>query len=128
MKDLQGIQAETAARFGVDPLPPDSELKVGIAGNVRAGVQPLNALRHSPEGDTSGWYIWAGEELSNDRDFFVALCWSYLDELTPYDLYQSDGRRVRALLCVLEPDGDQEAAGLTAEWLVDMLEGEPRAD
>ena len=30
---------------------------------------PLNALRHSPEGNTCGWYIWGGEELSEAPDF-----------------------------------------------------------
>lgn len=72
---------------------------------------------------------WSGDELAGDPLLQAKLmCWSYVNALTPPDLSQSDGRRVRALLCVLEPDGDQEAASLTAEWFVDMLEGEPRAD
>lgn len=48
--------------------------KVGIARNVREGLLPLNGLRHPPEGDTNGWYIWAGEGgPSSDPDFFVPL-------------------------------------------------------
>ena len=39
-------------------------LKVGIALNVKDGNFPINGLRHPPEGDTSGWYIWAGEGFS----------------------------------------------------------------
>ncbi len=30
---------------------------------------PLHGLRHPPEGDTTGWYVWTGE-LQQDADFF----------------------------------------------------------
>lgn len=49
------------------------DLKVGISLNVKLGLQPINGLRHQPSGDTSGWYIWAGEELSDAPDFFKPL-------------------------------------------------------
>jgi hypothetical protein len=58
-------------------------LKVGIARNVRDGILPLNGLRHPPEGDTTGWYIWAGEELSADPDFFVPLHVDHLANWCP---------------------------------------------
>lgn len=45
-------------------------MKVGLARNVLEGAYPTNGLRHLPRGDTTGWYIWAGEELSEDADFF----------------------------------------------------------
>src|SRR5260221_2334301 len=62
-------QAAVCARFGVEPSGVTPEQKVGIARNVLEGLMPVNGLRHKPEGDTSGWYIWAGQELSNDPDF-----------------------------------------------------------
>jgi hypothetical protein len=34
---------------------------------------PVNGLRHTPTGDTNGWYIWAGDELSDSPDFFLPL-------------------------------------------------------
>src|SRR4051812_28508358 len=46
---------------------------IGIAMNVRMGLMPLNGLRHPPTGGSSGWYIWAGEQLSTDSDFFKPL-------------------------------------------------------
>ena len=58
-------------------------LKVGISLNVREGIHPLNGLRHPPEGDTCGWYIWAGEALSDDPDFFVPLHVAHLEEWCP---------------------------------------------
>jgi len=48
-------------------------LKVGISMNVKTGIWPVNGLRHIPEGDTTGWYIWGGEEFSEDPNFFVPL-------------------------------------------------------
>lgn len=58
-------------------------LKVGISLNVKEGVLPINGLRHPPEGETSGWYIWAGEEFSEDPDFFVPLHIEHLKEWCP---------------------------------------------
>ena len=83
MTSIESIQHETADRFGAVFLPPDGSLKVGIAKNVLQGLVPLNALRHPPEGDTSGWYIWAGEELSEDAGFFVPLHVAHLHEWCP---------------------------------------------
>ena len=58
-------------------------LKVGISLNTKSGLQPLNGLRVAPIGDTSGWYIWAGEELSEDPDFFVSVHAIHLAEYCP---------------------------------------------
>jgi hypothetical protein len=71
--DLAKKQAEVCKQFAVEPFPTGSNLKVGIARNVREGLQPVNGLRIQPEGDTTGWYIWAGEHWSDDPDFFVPL-------------------------------------------------------
>ena len=73
MMRISGIQAEICRRSGAKPFPTPDDLKVGIALNVRDGIQPLNGLRCHPEGDTSGWYLWAGEEWSNDPNFFAPL-------------------------------------------------------
>ena len=56
---------------------------MGIARNVRTGAIPLNGLRHPPQGDTTGWYIWAGEELSTAPDFFEPLHVLHLAEWCP---------------------------------------------
>jgi hypothetical protein len=58
-------------------------LKVGISLNLKDGIFPINGLRHAPKGDTTGWYIWAGEELSDSPDFFVPLHVEHLNELHP---------------------------------------------
>ncbi|MBW9210507.1 DUF2185 domain-containing protein [Mumia sp. zg.B21] len=84
MTDIDYAQLATAERFGAaSVLPPDPIDKVGIARNVKDGLQPLNALRRLPEGDTCGWYIWAGVELSEDPDFFVPLHVAHVAEWCP---------------------------------------------
>ncbi len=46
--------------------PPDS--KLGFALKT-IGFLPINGLRHPPEGETNGWYIWCGEVLLSNPDF-----------------------------------------------------------
>ncbi len=58
-------------------------LKVGVSKNIKDGVWPINGLRHPLKGDTTGWYIWAGEEFSTDPDFFIPLHVEHLREWCP---------------------------------------------
>jgi hypothetical protein len=70
-------------RFGAVFVPTEQNLKVGISENVRQGVMPINGLRHLPEGDTTGWYIWAGNELPDESTFFQPLHVEHLSEWAP---------------------------------------------
>ncbi|MFI5707789.1 hypothetical protein [Kribbella sp. NPDC051620] len=80
-------QLDVCRRFDVAPVVAPIHLKVGISENVRSkSVLPLNGLRHPLEGEGSGWYIWAGEEFSNDADFFVPLHVSHLADWCPVAL------------------------------------------
>lgn len=76
-------QQEVCRKYGVQWVGAPDHLKVGISRNVRAGSMPLNGLRHPPQGDTSGWYIWAGEELSTAPDLFEPLHVLHLAEWCP---------------------------------------------
>lgn len=81
------VQQGLCARIGSPFVPAPPFLKVGIAlGTI--GLRPLNGVRHLPAGDTAGWYIWAGEVLSEDDDFFqsvhVAHLADYVPEVIPY--------------------------------------------
>lgn len=80
--DVSAEQEQICRRFGPVPFAADPQLKVGISANVREGVLPLNGLRHLPAGDTTGWYIWAGD-MSDDPEFFKALHVSHLAEWCP---------------------------------------------
>lgn len=70
---IEDIQKELCGRYGATYSPSPPNLKVGIAKNVKDNMWPLNGLRHPPEGDTTGWYFWAGEEFSEAEDFFLPL-------------------------------------------------------
>lgn len=81
--ELAATQRETCAHFGAEYCAAPPGMKLGIAENVRQGVLPINGLRHPPVGDTSGWYVWAGQELSADATFFKPLHIDHIQEWCP---------------------------------------------
>jgi hypothetical protein len=76
-------EQEVCRKYGARWFEAPLHRKVGIAPNVRSGLLPINGLRHPPEGDTTGGYIWAGEELKTDPDFFVPLDVEHLGDWCP---------------------------------------------
>lgn len=86
MTSATNDQQEICQRFRVTPIAAPQDMKVGVSRNVRDGMHPINGLRHSPAGDTTGWYIWAGEELSDDPDFFVPVHVSHISDWCPHVL------------------------------------------
>lgn len=83
MTKVEELQKKLCKKYNAEFLSSPSNLKIGIATNVREGIVPINGFRHSPEGDTTGWYIYAGEELSDDPDFFKPLHVEHLDKWCP---------------------------------------------
>ncbi|EIY6411492.1 hypothetical protein MNF40_004523 [Vibrio parahaemolyticus] len=51
---------------------PKAGSKLGIALST-VNQTPINGMRVEPENGTNGWYIWCGEELSTNADFFESL-------------------------------------------------------
>ncbi len=82
-RSKQDQQQAICERFGVPNFGCNPHQKVGISLNVKEGLRPLNGLRIPPEGDTTGWYIWAGEVFSQAPDFFVPLHALHLEEWAP---------------------------------------------
>jgi hypothetical protein len=76
-------QRRLCAKYGVDHVASPMALKVGLAENVRTGLHPINGLRHPPGDDSTGWYIWAGEALSADDDFFRPVHVAHLTTICP---------------------------------------------
>ena len=71
---IEAQQKAMCAGQGVAWVPAHEHLKVGVARNVKSGLVPINGLRIRPEGDTTGWYIWAGEgDPQAEPDFFEPL-------------------------------------------------------
>ena len=71
------------ARFGLVPVPPEPQAKLGISTSALSGDRPIHGLRHPPEGDTCGWYVWAGE-YSDEADFFAPMHVEHLVEALPF--------------------------------------------
>ena len=82
-QEIKAAQEATCRKYRVTCRDSPADLKVGVSRSVRDGVLPLNGLRHPPQGDTTGWYIWAGGEPSAEADFFVPLHVAHLQEWCP---------------------------------------------
>ncbi len=87
MNNLSGQQREICKKYSADFVEADGNLVVGVAENLTSEY-PLNGLRHPIEGNTSGWYLWGGEELSEDPNFFKPMhikhLIKYRPEVMPY--------------------------------------------
>jgi hypothetical protein len=46
-----------------------AESKLGFALKTKGKI-PINGLRHPVRDQTSGWYVWCGDEFSEAPDFF----------------------------------------------------------
>lgn len=78
------MQRLLCQKHGVPWFRSAPELKVGVSRNLKSTVVPVNGLRHAPAGDTTGWYLWAGEgDPPTDPDFFVPLHVEHLASWRP---------------------------------------------
>ena len=83
---ISNEQIVICRKYGAEYQPIDADLKLGVADNFFSEVRPLNGLRHPPEQNTCGWYLWAGEEMSEEDDFFKPMHVYHLNERCPYIL------------------------------------------
>lgn len=82
-QDYQTIQRVICNKYNVEYFPSPLDKKIGISLNMKDDILPIHGLRHPPEGDTSGWYIWCGEDLTKDEDFFKPLHVKHLENWCP---------------------------------------------
>lgn len=80
---LQDEQQRVCEQAGLPFLAAPQDSKVGIARNVREGLFPIHGMRHRPRGDATGWYLWAGDVLSEEPDFFQPLHVAHLASWRP---------------------------------------------
>ena len=77
-------QKRVCELYGAEFVASPRHIKVGISRDLARGKYPINGLRHRPEGDTSGWYIYVGEEdVPQDPNFFVPLHVEHLGQRCP---------------------------------------------
>ena len=75
-------QIEICQKYNVQALVPELNEKLGIALST-LDKQPINGVRHKIENGTCGWYIWCGDELSEDKDFFKPLHVNHINNYLP---------------------------------------------
>jgi DNA-binding transcriptional regulator YiaG len=75
-------QRKVCDEYGVAYVAVDLGSKVGFALETQDRL-PVNGLRHPPTDGTTGWYIWCGEDLSVDADFFYPLHTRHLLDRCP---------------------------------------------
>ncbi|MBV9514094.1 MAG: hypothetical protein JO280_08670 [Mycobacteriaceae bacterium] len=68
---------------GFEPPAPGS--KVGIALQTLGRV-PVHGVRLPPTETTCGWYIYAGDEWSDDPNFYLPLCVEHMAEYCKFAL------------------------------------------
>jgi hypothetical protein len=78
-EDQRAFCREHLANYVASP----GSSKLGFALSTK-GQLPLNGLRHPPQADTNGWYLWCGEEFSNAPDFFQPLHTQHVYEEFPH--------------------------------------------
>jgi len=79
--EVANQQRALCAKYGVAFEPSPEHSTLGISKSFDATQNPINGLRHPPQGNTCGWYIWSGRELSQADDFFVPLHVHHLPEV-----------------------------------------------
>lgn len=80
--NISSAQRSLCEEKGCDYTPAGLDSKLGFAIKTQGKI-PINGLRHPPAGDTNGWYIWCGEELSQEPEFFEPLHTRHLFERCP---------------------------------------------
>ena len=75
-------QNDVCLRFKVEPVPSELSEKLGIAIET-IGRQPINGMRVNRENGTCGWYIWCGEDFSENSEFFKPLHVGHINEYLP---------------------------------------------
>ena len=81
-EQVEVVQQNFCAELKHEYLAAPADLKVGIAWETRGRI-PVNGLRHPPEGDTTGWYLWCGEEFPSGDDAFSPVHTNHLIEFFP---------------------------------------------
>ena len=81
--NIEEMQRALCLKHGADFCPPSPGSKLGMARDAATNIQPLNGLRHQAQCDTSGWYIWRGEKMSQKEDYFQPLHMEHMVEECP---------------------------------------------
>lgn len=80
--EIEASQRALCEQQSVPFVPAQVFVNSGFAVTTE-GRLPINGLRHPLTSDTTGWYIWCGEEFSDRSDFFKPVHTIHLYEAYP---------------------------------------------
>ena len=81
--DNKTTQKAICLKYGAQFTPTDLDLFIAISDNADGKTYPIHGLRLPQEGHRSGWFIWAGDDFSDDADFFKLIHGKHLEERCP---------------------------------------------
>ena len=76
--DVTKRQRAACIRAGSEPAFLEADDRIAIGRDFDPTRFPINGLRHPRLGNMCGWYIWSGEEFSQDMDYFDVVCYEHL--------------------------------------------------
>jgi hypothetical protein len=78
-------QMAACERAGVKPTFLSASDRIAIARDFDPERFPINGLRHPAHDNMCGWYIWSGDDLSDDPEHFEVICYGHLlDDSVPW--------------------------------------------
>jgi hypothetical protein len=79
MDEIEKSQLEICQEYGVNRVLLDFKLKLSVSEDFFSSSEVLiNGFRRSPEGNTCGWFLWKGEEMSDSEISFRQINVTYL--------------------------------------------------
>lgn len=84
MTNYKEDQKRLCKKYGATFFDTPISLRIAVSKNIFSNLVPVNGLRHPPEGNMSGWYVWSGEgTFKEDPNFFEPVCIDHIPELKP---------------------------------------------
>ena len=81
-------QAGVCNGAGVAPMCPAGDDMLAIGADFDPKALPMNGLRHPVVENMSGWYLWTGQELCQDDDYFQIRCYEHIiEDGFPWTIY-----------------------------------------
>jgi hypothetical protein len=80
--EFEREQKEICKRYNCEFVSSPKDSILGVALST-LGRTPINGLRHPAVKGTNGWYIWCGQEFSDNPDFFSPLHTAHLRNKCP---------------------------------------------
>ena len=83
MDQHEQAQRKVCGRYSADFTPIHWASRVAVAADFFSDALPKNGLRIAANDNMTGWYLYAGETMSEDAGYFKPYCSGHLPHLLP---------------------------------------------